>query len=455
MSTEKTKAMRQAGTQVDMLHGPLMKKIIMFAIPLALSSILQQLFNAADTVVIGRYASSDSMAAVGATGIIINLLLGLFIGLSVGANVVVASLIGMREQEKISKATHTCMAVAGISGILMLCVTFGLSRPMLELLNTPENIIDRSVLYMRIYAFAVPFIMIYNFAASILRSKGDSKRPFVALVIGGVINVLLNLLFVIVLKMDVSGVAIATVISNAISAAMLLVILLREEEPFRLHLKLLRVDKRDFTWMFRIGAPAGLQSIVFSISNMVIQSAVNSFGSDAVAGTTLALNIDFVTYLTVVAFNQATTTFTSQNYAAGEYDRCRKIYRICLFTALAGASFFGIFFFFTRGFWISIFTDNPAVFHYADIRFAYAILFGGIPAIYEITGSTMRGMGVSLLPAVLTIFGTCAFRIIWILVIVPIYHSFVMVQVVYPCSWIVTGIVMMIAFFRVRKKLLP
>ncbi len=439
----------------DLLNGPLFKKIILFALPLALSSILQQLFNAADTAVIGRFASSDSMAAVGATSIVINLIIGLFIGLSVGSNVVVASLIGRDDRARIPKAVHTSIMLALLSGIVLLFVTFIIARPVLQLLSTPENILDRSVLYLRIISLGLPFMMIYNFAASVLRSMGDSRRPFIALVIGGIVNVLLNLLFVIAFQMDVSGVAIATVISNGLSAAILIVVLLREEEPFRLSLRKLSLDKNDLIWIFKIGAPAGLQSIVFSVSNMVIQTAINSFGSDAIAGTTAAINLDFVAYFIIVSFNQSATTFISQNYAAGQYDRCKKILRICLFTALIVSQLICFIMYLAADSCLGIFTDDPQVIAYGKIRFAYAILFGGIPAFYEVTGSAMRGMGVSLLPAVLTIFGTCAFRVIWILLVVPAHHTFEMVMVIYPLSWVVTGVLVMGSYLLLRKKLMP
>ena len=439
----------------DLLNGPLFKKIILFALPLALSSILQQCFNAADTAVIGRFASSDSMASVGATSIVINLIIGLFIGLSVGSNVVVASLIGRNDKARIPKAVHTSIMLALLSGILLLFVTFFIARPVLQLLSTPENIIDRSVLYLRIISVGLPFMMIYNFAASVLRSTGDSRRPFIALVIAGIVNVLLNLLFVIVFKMDVSGVAIATVISNGLSASILIAVLLREEEPFRLSLRKLRLNRDDLIWIFRIGAPAGLQGIVFSLSNMVIQTAINSFGSDAIAGTTAALNLDFVAYFIIVSFNHSATTFISQNYAAGQYDRCKKILRICLFTSLIVSQILCFIMYFTADSCLGIFTDNPQVIAYGKIRFAYAILYGSIPAFYEVTGSAMRGMGVSLLPAVLTIFGTCAFRVIWVLLVVPSHHTFEMVMIIYPLSWVLTGVLVMGAYLLLRKKLMP
>ena len=443
------------GGQTDLLSGPLFKKIILFALPLALSSILQQLFNAADTAVVGRFASSDSMAAVGATSIVINLLIGLFIGLSVGANVVVASLIGRDDKKRIPQAVHTSIMLAILSGVVLLFVTLIIARPVLQLLSTPENILDRSVLYLRIIAIGLPFMMIYNFAAAVLRSMGDSRRPFIALVISGAMNVLLNLLFVIAFRMDVAGVAIATVISNGLSAAILIAALLREEEPFRLSLGKLRVDRYDLLWIFKIGAPAGLQSIVFSLSNMVIQTAINSFGSDAIAGTTAALNFDFVAYFIIVAFNQAATTFVSQNYAAGQYDRCRKVLRICLFTSMIVTQILCIIMYLTVDSWLGIFTDNAQVIAYGKIRFAMVILYGSLPATYEVTGSALRGMGVSMLPAVLTVFGTCALRILWVLLVLPAHHTFEMIMAVYPISWVVTGILVIGAYLILRKKLMP
>ena len=299
-----------------MLNGPLAGPIILFALPLALSSMLQQLFNAADTAVVGRFASSQAMAAVGSNSSVINLVVALFVGLSVGTNVVIASLIGRGRKDAIPTAVHTAVVVALISGVLLLFVGIGIARPMLTLMNTPEDVLDLAVLYLRIYFLGMPFIMLYNFGAAILRSKGDSTRPVYALICGGVLNVLLNLLLVIVFHLHVIGVASATVTSNVVSSFLVMWFLLHEEDEFRLNPKNLQIHTRYLMQMFRIGLPAGLQGVVFSLSNTVIQSGVNSFGSSASAGSAAALNFEIIAYYIVNSFNQATVTFTSQIYAS-------------------------------------------------------------------------------------------------------------------------------------------
>ena len=437
---------------VDMLHGPLAGPIVMFAIPLALSSMLQQLFNAADTAVVGRFASSQAMAAVGSNSAVINLIIGLFVGLSVGANVLIASLIGMGKAEEIQSAVQTSIAVALVSGVILLFTDEVAARPLLQLMNTPEDVLDLASLYLRIYFLGMPFIMLYNFGSAILRSKGDSKRPVYALLCGGILNVLLNLLLVIVFHLHVIGVASATVVSNVVSSSLVLFFLLHEEDPFRLQTDRLRLSRKHLVQMIRIGQPAGLQGVVFSLSNTVIQSAVNSFGSYASAGSAAALNFEIIAYYGVNAFNQAVVTFTSQNYAAGRFDRCKKIYRYgLLFTFLITAAL-DFTFIAARNVTLSLFTTDPEVIRFAVIRLTHILAFQWMVTSYEITGSAMRGMGYSLTPALITLFGTCLFRLFWVLVLFPMHRDFGFLLYVYPASWIITGTAVYIAFLFIRKK---
>ena len=438
-----------------MLNGPLAGPIILFALPLALSSMLQQLFNAADTAVVGRFASSQAMAAVGSNSSVINLVVALFVGLSVGTNVVIASLIGRGRKEEIPTAVHTAVVVALISGVLLLFVGIGIARPMLTLMNTPEDVLDLAVLYLRIYFLGMPFIMLYNFGAAILRSKGDSTRPVYALICGGVLNVLLNLLLVIVFHLHVIGVASATVTSNVVSSFLVMWFLLHEEDEFRLNPKNLQIHRGYLMQMIRIGLPAGLQGVVFSLSNTVIQSGVNSFGSSASAGSAAALNFEIIAYYIVNSFNQATVTFTSQNYAAGKYDRVKKVFRLAILFTVIGAGTLDFLFIAGRHFTLSLFTTDPEVFKYAVIRFTHILAFQWMVSSYEISGSAMRGMGYSMTPTVITIFGTCVFRIFWVLTLFPRHRDFGFLLYVYPASWLITGSLVLLAYFLVCRKAMP
>ena len=438
-----------------MLNGPLAGPIILFALPLALSSMLQQLFNAADTAVVGRFASSQAMAAVGSNSSVINLVVALFVGLSVGTNVVIASLIGRGRKDEIPTAVHTAVVVALISGVLLLFVGIGIARPMLTLMNTPEDVLDLAVLYLRIYFLGMPFIMLYNFGAAILRSKGDSTRPVYALICGGVLNVLLNLLLVIVFHLHVIGVASATVTSNVVSSFLVMWFLLHEEDEFRLNPKKLQIHRGYLMQMIRIGLPAGLQGVVFSLSNTVIQSGVNSFGSSASAGSAAALNFEIIAYYIVNSFNQATVTFTSQNYAAGKYERVKKVFRLAILFTVIGAGTLDFLFIAGRHFTLSLFTTDPEVFKYAVIRFTHILAFQWMVSSYEISGSAMRGMGYSMTPTVITIFGTCVFRIFWVLTLFPRHRDFGFLLYVYPASWLITGSLVLFAYFLVCRKAMP
>lgn len=440
---------------IDMLNGPLAGPIILFALPLALSSMLQQLFNAADTAVVGRFASSQAMAAVGSNSSVINLVVALFVGLSVGTNVVIASLIGRGRKDEIPTAVHTAVVVALISGVLLLFVGIGIARPILTLMNTPEDVLDLAVLYLRIYFLGMPFIMLYNFGAAILRSKGDSTRPVYALICGGVLNVLLNLLLVIVFHLHVIGVASATVTSNLVSSFLVMWFLLHEEDEFRLNPKNLQIHRGYLMQMICIGLPAGLQGVVFSLSNTVIQSGVNSFGASASAGSAAALNFEIIAYYIVNSFNQATVTFTSQNYAAGKYDRVKKVFRLAILFTVIGAGTLDFLFIAGRHFTLSLFTTDPEVFKYAVIRFTHILAFQWMVSSYEISGSAMRGMGYSMTPTVITIFGTCVFRIFWVLTLFPRHRDFGFLLYVYPASWLITGFMVLLAYFLVCRKAMP
>jgi len=439
--------------QIDMLHGSLLDKILIFAMPLAFSMVLQQLFNSADVAVVGRFDSYQAMAAVGSNGQAINLMINLFVGLSIGANVIVAKYIGKNETSKINDAVHTSISLSLISGVFLVIWGLSVARPLLTLMNTPEDIIDLAVVYFRIYFLGAPFIMLYNFGSAILRSKGDSSRPLWSLALGGVVNLILNLIFVIGFKLSVVGVALATVISNIVSAAMIIYFLIREQPPFNLSFKKLSIDKADSIQILKIGLPAGLQGSLFSISNIVIQTAINSLGSYASAGSAAALNFDFLTYYFVAAFTQAAVTFTSQNFSAGNYERCKKVFNL---TMLAGTI--------TTGaacaicaIWkteiLSLYTVNPEVLRFAEVRMIHAVAFLWMCNIYEIPGGVLRGMGHSTLPTVIILLGCCVLRIIWVYTVFAYFKNFAVLMDVYPVSWAITSVATLIAYFYLWRGL--
>ena len=427
--------------QMDMLNGSIFDKILLFALPLAISSILQQLFN------------SVALAAVGSNSSVISLLINLFVGISVGANVVIANYIGQGKTEKIQDAVHTVMIVSLISGVFLLVLGLMIARPILEIMGTPENVIDLAVLYLHIYFLGMPFLMIYNFGAAVLRSKGDTKRPLYCLIISGVINACLNLLFVIVFKLSVAGVAIATVIADGVSAVLIICFLMNEEETIRLRLNKLKIKKSELIKVIKIGVPAGLQGVVFSVSNVCIQTAINSFGSDAVAGSATGLNFEYFTYFTISAFVQAAVTFTSQNYGARNFKRCKKIFVYSMISSVVICGLMSTIFVVWRDFFAEIYTTDKAVLEYASIRMVHVLLFECLASSYEIGGAALRGLGYSMTPAVLTVLGSCVFRLIWIYTVFNKFRSFEMLMNVYPVSWIITGIAVLIAYAIVRKKL--
>ncbi len=451
----KLKAKAKSGEkQVDMLHGSLLDKIIYFAVPLALSSMLQQLFNTADTAVVGRFASSQDMAAVGANTSVISLIISLFMGLSVGANVAIARLIGLNKTKKINDAIGTIMLLAGGSGVMLLVIGFLLSNPIHSLISTPDDVTALAVRYLRIYSIGMPFIMLYNFGAAILRSKGDSKTPLYSLMIAGVINVGLNLVFVILFKMGVAGVGYATVISNIISSGIIVYTMMHGPEDFRLKRNCLKLHKDVLSIVLKIGVPAGLQGVIFAVANTVIQSSINSFGSAAVAGSTASQNMENMSFFCISAFNQAATTFISQNYSAHEIQRCKRAFLYCIFGGLISCGLVNLTVFLLHEQVIGIFTTDSEVAKFAYIRMLHVMLFQWMAASYEVSGSSMRGMGVSMLPMLLTVFGCVGFRVFWVLVVFPHFGTFNSLMMVYFVSWILTGSTVFIAYQITARKLL-
>lgn len=441
--------------KVDMLNGPLFMKILIFALPLAASSLLQQLFNSVDVAVVGRFASSKALAAVGSNAPVISLLINLFIGISMGANVVISNHLGQRDEQSIRHAISTVTLVAAISGLLLMCIGIGVARPILELMDTPSDVLDMAVLYLRIYFIGIPFFLIFNFGAAILRSVGDTRRPLYILVVAGIINTVLNLIFVIGLGMSVEGVAIATAVANAISAAWIIQLLRKEPGALQLQFKHLRIYKKELKRMLQIGVPAGLQGMVFSISNVVVQSAINGYGAAAIAGSAAAVNFEYYCYYIIVACNGAAISFIGQNYGAQKYDRVRRIYRICLLMGLIGCFIANALFTWQNQFFLSFFTTDAEVIQYGAIRMEGVLLFQFIACSYEVTGSALRGMGESMLPTIMTVFGTCILRIIWVFAVLPHYTGFAHLLQVYPLSWILTGAMVIIAYKLKMRQICP
>lgn len=438
--------------QIDMLHGPLGRKILLFALPLAASSVLQQMFNAVDVAVVGRFASSEALAAVGSNSPVINLLVNLFVGISMGANVVIANYIGQKNDAGVRRAVSTAAVIAIVGGIFLTLLGLLVTRPILELMGAPDNVIDLAALYLRIYFLGMPFIMIFNFGSAILRSMGDTRRPLICLIVSGIVNTILNLVLVIGFNLSVDGVAIATVVANIVNALMVLRILRRLNAPLRLDYHALRIHKPELSKMLHIGVPAGLQGMVFSFSNVVIQSAVNSFGSAAMGGSAAALTYEQFCYFFMSAFCGAAVTFVGQNFGAGLKQRCRRIFNICMLMAVAVTAALNVTIIIFRDFFITLFSTDPDVYAFASLRMLTSLSFQCLASSYEVSGAVLRGMGHSSLPALLTVFGTCLLRLLWVYFALPIHPTYQFLMAVYPISWVVTGALVLIAYLRIRSR---
>ena len=436
-----------------MVNGSIMDKMISFALPLMLSGILQLLFNAVDIIVVGRFSGSQSLAAVGSTSSLINMLTNLFIGISLGANVLAARFYAAGKHKEMSETVHTAIATAFVSGVIMIFVGILRSRPALELMDTPSDVIELSTLYIRIYFLGMPFFMLYNYGAAILRAVGDTKRPLIFLVISGVINACLNMLLVIVFHLDVAGVAIATVISQMISCVLVIGCLYKTDAVYRLRFKKLRINRKYLVQIFRIGIPAGLQSTLISFSNVLLQSSVNSFGSIAMAGYTAANNILSFLYMAANAVTQACMSFTSQNFGARKPKRMDRViidgmilqFVICLILGTLAYVF---------GSQISsIYTDNSDVIKSSVEILALTTIPYFLCGIMDAWPGIIRGMGRSTVPMILCIIGTVGVRILWIFFFFPHHRTLRYLFISYPVSWIATIIMQLAYFFIIRKEI--
>ncbi len=440
--------------EIDMCNGPLLGKILVFYFPLMLSGILQLLFNAADIAVAGHFAGNEALAAVGSTSSLTNLLVNLFIGLSVGANVLVARFYGAGQTEELKTMIQTAVATSVIGGIILVFAGFFISKPALVLMGTPDDVINHSVLYMRIYFAGMPFMMAYNFGAAVLRAVGDTKRPLYYLLIAGIVNVGLNLFFVIVFSMGVAGVATATVISQAISAVLVLRCLVNSDSVYKLELKGICIKRDKLLKMIQIGLPAGLQGALFSISNVLIQSSVNSFGSIAMAGNTAGSNMEGFVYTSMNSFYQAAISFCGQNYGAKKYRRVGKSLLLCEILVIIVGLAMGNGAYFLAGTLLKLYTDDPVVISYGILRMGYICVPYFFCGMMDVMVGGLRGLGYSIMPMLVSLTGACLFRIVWIYTIFREYRTLECLYISYPISWALTFAVHLICFAVVYRKLL-
>lgn len=440
--------------ELDMCSGSILKKMLVFTLPLMLSSILQLLFNAADIVVVGRFAGDNSLAAVGSTTALVNLLTNLFVGLSIGANVTAARLYGAKQNDALSRTVHTSIAVSLISGVILTFIGFFGAEKMLVLMSTPPEITELAAVYLRIYFLGITALMVYNFGSAILRAIGDTKRPLYYLMASGAVNVVLNLIFVICFKMDVAGVALATVISQCLSAALVVRCLMKEQGAIRLILRSIKIHRQELLSIIRIGLPAGFQGIVFSLSNVVIQSAVNLFGNVVVAGNSAAANIEGFVYVAMNSFYQAVLSFMSQNFGAGNYKRLNKILITGELCVTAVGLLLGNLAVIFGEQLLRIYSDSPDVIAAGMIRLRYISRLYALCGIMDVLVGALRGIGCSITPMIVSVIGACGLRLIWIATVftIPEYHSVETVFLSYPITWIITASVHLICYIIVRKR---
>lgn len=436
-----------------MVNGPLLGKILIFAIPLVLSGILQLLFNAADIVVVGRFVGNQALAAVGSTGALINLLINLFMGLSIGTNVLVARSYGAGKKDELDEVVHTSILTALLSGTFLVIVGLLLARPALEIMGTPEDVIDEAAVYMRIYFIGMPSTMAYNFGSAVLRAVGDTKRPLYFLTVSGVVNVILNLIFVIVFRMSVSGVALATIISQTLSAFLVLRCLMLTDSDYKLVLSRLRIVPDKFFKMLSIGLPAGLQGTLFSLSNVLIQSSVNSFGSVAMAGNTAASNVEGFVYTSMNSIYQTSISFTGQNHGAMKVKRIGKILLMCQAIVILIGLVMGNAVYFFGSDILKLYSSDPQVIEYGLRRMSIIATTYFLCGMMDVIVGSLRGMGYSIMPMLVSLAGACGFRILWIYTIFQEYHTLQCLYISYPISWALTFSVHFICFLMVYGRL--
>jgi len=438
-----------------MCNGPLLGKILLFSVPLMLSGILQLLFNAADIVVVGQFAGNEALAAVGSTGSLNNLIVNVFMGLSIGTSIMVARYYGAQDWKSIREIVHTSMLVSFICGVALIFIGIFLAAPLLELMGTPPECLDQAVLYMRIIFIGMPAQMVYNFGAAILRAVGDTRRPLLFLLAAGIVNVLLNLFFVIVFHMDTAGVALATIISQSISAVLVVLCLMRSHTPYRLRFRRLRVRKAQLLQIIRVGLPAGIQGAVFSVSNVLIQSSINSFGSLAVGGNTAASNIEGFVYTSMNSLYQASLSFTSQNVGAGKLQRVVPILLRCLGVVLTvGVGLSGLALLFNHQL-LGIYSSDQEVIRYGLGRLEVVCATYFLCGMMDVVCGSVRGLGSSVVPTIVSLTGACGLRILWIYTIFAENRTLFFLYLSYPITWVITFSAHLVCFFiflHRRKK---
>lgn len=446
---------RKRSLAIDMLNGSMWDKILLYALPVAATGILGQLFNASDVAIVGNFASTDrvaAVAAVGANGPVIGLVLNLFIGIALGANVVIANAIGRGDRETVSRAVHTSVVASVLGGFIVMLIGQLLARPVLMMLNVPDDVFPLAMTYMRIYLLGLPVIFLYNFESAIFRSAGDTKTPLIALALSGILNVILNIFFVTVLDMTVDGVAIATVIANLVSSIILGRKLLKSKLSVHIELNELRIDWKILWRILKIGLPAGIQSAVFSLSNIIISSAINSLGKVTMAASSAAFNVEIIAYYILNSFGQACTTFVGQNYGAAQIDRCRKTLKLCIIEGIIITGTTMLIMLLTGKYLIGLFNNDPEVIEIGFTRLKIVYTSYIFSLLYEVMSSYMRGYGISLVPAILTMLGVCGIRIAWIYTVFPMSRTFATIMTVYPVSLAATAVLIFIALIIYRPS---
>lgn len=443
---------RKKTYEIDMTNGALMPKIAMFALPLMLSSILQLLFNAADVIVVGKFEGAAALAAVGSTGALINLIVNIFLGLSVGANVVIARYFGAGRYKETSEAVHTSVAVSLIGGVILAVFGYFMAGTFLRWMGSPDTVLPLATVYVEIYFLGMPFNMLYNFGAAVLRAVGDTRRPLIYLTLAGVINVVLNLLLVIVFHMGVAGVALATIISQAVSAVLVLLCLLKSDGAIHVDMRKMHISIEKLWEIAHIGLPAGLQGACFSLSNVLIQSTVNSFGETVVAGNSVSSNIEGFMYVAMNSLHQASITFTSQNVGARKYRRVRRSCVCCVLIVAAIGLGLGLIVIPLRDVLMGIYSDVPEVIDAGRIRLNVIAPTYFLCGIMDVLCGALRGLGSTVLPMVVSLLGACAFRIFWVYCILPFDRSLFMLYISYPISWVLTAAVHSICYVVMLKK---
>lgn len=438
--------------QIDMIHGPLKKSVLLYALPVAATAILQQLFNAADIAVVGRFVGTEAMAAVGTDSPLVNLLVNFFVGLSLGSTVVIATAIGRKDEESVHRAVHTSILLSLLVGTAAALITELLLVPMIRMMSVPEEVFDMAVLYMRIYLAGQPVIVLYDFLSAIFRSAGDTRDPLIALVVSGLINVVLNIFFVAGCGMTVDGVSIATVISNAIASMILLAMLAGSKMQIRLRRRELRIDRRTLTDILKIGLPSGIQGMIFAVANIIIQTSINSLGTTVMAASSAAFNVEAVAYYVLNSFGQACTTFTGQNHGARERKRCTDSLRACLLLGAICTGILCVMILASGHAVLSLFNTDPDVIRDGYLRlevifFSYIFSLG-----QEVFSGYLRGFGISTLPAAVSIVGICGVRILWMNTVFRLSPSFRTILLAYPVSNFVTAFILFLAVLRLEKS---